>query len=312
MKLTIFRNLSLFMMLSLLITSCIKDDVVELKDQGSTFVKILEAPGTAFYFEPFSGTRTFTALSLRRDANSSAELNKSVTVTITLDEAAIAAYNDANGTSFELLPDSLFTIGNEFTKVGDKTYQTTFAPGEFGKDFVVNLNGDKWDLAYVYALPFKIENSGGLKVTADQGESFAQISIKNKYDGVYRLTGYHNRDPYTFPYDTEIHLVTAGENSVIFYWPDAGSTGHPIGIGPDNEMSWYGPAISPVIVFDPATDLVTDVYNAGGATVITMFTGPGSRLSRYDAATKSITVDWNYANNPLRAFFDDLTYIGPR
>jgi hypothetical protein len=78
-------------------------------------------------------------------------------------------------------------------------------------------------------------------------------------------------------------------------------------------MSWYGPAISPVIVFNQADDKVTNVYNnPPNATVITMFTGAGSRESKYNPATKAITVDWNYNGNPLRAFFDDLTYISPR
>lgn len=310
MKFRIIKNLGFFLLSSLLLTSCIKNDVVELKDQGSTFLKILESPSKAFYFSPFTGEKSFDALSLRRDANSNAELNKSVTVTIKLDPAAIAAYNDDHSTNFELLPDSLFTLGNSFKKTGDLTYQTTFAPGEFAKEFTVTLNGSKWDLAHVYALPFTIEDAGGLKISADRGNLFAQISVKNKYDGVYRLQGHHNRDPYTFPYDVEMYLITSGPNSVRFYWPDAGDYGHPIGT--DSGPSWYGPSIGPVIVFDPATDLVTDVYNAGGATPITLFTGAGSRLSKYDPATKSITVDWNYNNNPLRAFFDDLTYIGPR
>jgi hypothetical protein len=43
-----------------------------------------------------------------------------------------------------------------------------------------------------------------------------------------------------------------------------------------------------------------------------MFTGAGSRVSLFDPATHNITVDWNYNANPLRAFFDDLEYIGPR
>lgn len=174
-------------------------------------------------------------------------------------------------------------------------------------------NSDALDPAISYGVGLRMTSvDQGYSIAANMSTVIIGFTIKNKYDGIYRLQGYHNRTPYTYPYDTEVHLITVGPSSVIFYWPDVKSNGHPIGVGPDNAMSWYGDAISPVIVFNTTTDLVTDVYNNSSGTVITMFTGPGSRLSKFDAATHAITVDWNYNGNPLRAFFDDLTYIGPR
>ncbi len=106
-------------------------------------------------------------------------------------------------------------------------------------------------------------------------------------------------------------METTGPNSVIFYYVDVNNYGHPIGVGP-GVYSWYGTAISPEITFDLATNNVTSVRNVLGTTPITLFTGPGSFPSRYDPVTKTIYVSWNYAGNPLRAFFDTLTYIGPR
>lgn len=165
----------------------------------------------------------------------------------------------------------------------------------------------------IYGVGFKITSvDQGYQIAANMSTMIIGFAIKNKYDGIYKLHGRHNRVPYTFDYDTDIHLVTVGPSSVIFYWPEVSSNGHPIGVGVGS-TSWYGPAISPVIVFDPATDLVTNVYNnPPNPTVITMFTGALSRISKYNPATKAITVDWHYNNNPLRAFFDDLTYISPR
>jgi hypothetical protein len=141
-----------------------------------------------------------------------------------------------------------------------------------------------------------------------------QFSIKNKYDGVYNLTGYHNRVPYTFPYETTMHMVTVGPDAVYFFWPLVGGEGHPIGLGPNNAMSWYGPCVAPYVKFNTTTNLVTQVYNGSAAacTPITLFTGAGSRLSKWDPATRDMTVDWNYGGNPLRAFFDDLEFIRPR
>ena len=77
--------------------------------------------------------------------------------------------------------------------------------------------------------------------------------------------------------------------------------------------SWYGPTVAPVVVFNTSTNLVTNVYGSDPAgPPITMFTGAGSRTGKWDPATRNITVDWNYNNNPLRAFFDDLQYLRAR
>lgn len=173
-------------------------------------------------------------------------------------------------------------------------------------------NSDALDPNKSYGIGIKMTSvNGGYQIAKNMSTVIIGFTIKNKYDGIYRLQGYHNRTPYTFPYDTEVHLITNGPNEVYFYWPEVKSKGHPIGVSPTS-TSWYGDAIAPSIVFDPVTNKVVNVYNLTPGTVITMFTGAGSRESKYDPATKSITVDWNYANNPLRAFFDDLTYIGPR
>ncbi len=175
-------------------------------------------------------------------------------------------------------------------------------------------NSDALDPNIKYGVGFKIESvDQGYKIASNMSTVIIGFAIKNKYDGIYNLKGNHNRVPYNFPYDTEIHLITTGPKTVIFYWPEVESNGHPIGVGEGNSLSWYGAGISPVIEFNTTTNLVTRVFNnPPNATVITLFTGAGSRISKFDPATKSITVDWNYNGNPLRAFFDDLTYIKPR
>ena len=155
--------------------------------------------------------------------------------------------------------------------------------------------------------------SGGYQLAQNSKDVVIGLTIKNKYDGVYRLQGYHNRSPYTYPYDVTIHMVTTGPNSVVFYWPEVKSNGHPIGTDV-GVTSWYGNAIAPEVVFNATTDMVTSVFNATPGTPITMFTGAGSGVSRYTGTTtpKKMYVYWNYNNNPLRAFFDTLTYVGPR
>ncbi|HEX2535660.1 MAG TPA: DUF1735 domain-containing protein, partial [Chitinophagaceae bacterium] len=255
----LFNLFTLAGLTSLLLASCIKDEVKDLTTEGDTFLKFLEAPEKVHYFSPFTDVKTVDLFSLRKDANSQSSLNMGGTVKLERNDALVDSFNSHNNESYELLPDSLYTLASPaFTKTA-AGYDVTFAPGDFSKELTIQLNGAKWDIAHKYALGFTIVDSANMNVNEGKRDIVVMIAVKNKYDGIYRLTGFHNRPTLDFPYDTEVHLITAGPNSVIFYWPLAGSIGHPIGQGPDNDLSWYGASIAPVIVFDPATDLVTEV-----------------------------------------------------
>ncbi|MBL7733433.1 MAG: DUF1735 domain-containing protein [Chitinophagaceae bacterium] len=217
----------------------------------------------------------------------------------------IKSYNDASGENVQIFPSSLYTL----------PASVTIAAGQKFVEFPITFsNTTSLNPNLKYGVGITIASaSNGYQVAANMKNMILVFSVKNKYDARYNLTGYHNRVPYTFPYQTEMHLVTTGPSNVIFWWPEVGGVGHPIGIGPGNSMSWYGSTVAPQINFDPATDLVASVIGTDPAgPPITMFTGAGSRLSKYDPATKHITVDWNYNGNPLRAFFDDMDYLGPR
>ncbi len=307
----------LFALVSATFTSCLKDDGYEngeygLKDvEGNEFVSIPKASKTntinVLAVEAKAQPQELSLFEVSYDYVNPA--SSPITVTVGVNNALVTNYNANNGaadTDYEVLPQAAYTMSSMTVTVP--------AGARLSESLKMTLNTNAIDPSNVYAIGFTIESvsNPSIKIPSNLKNVIIAFAIKNKYDGRYTLRGYHNRDPYTFPYETEIHLVTNGPNEVYFYWPEAESVGHPIGVGPNNALSWYGPAISPSIIFDPATDKVSSVYNMAGGTVITLFTGPGSRESKWDAATKGITVDWNYANNPLRAFFDDLEYIGPR
>ena len=302
------KKLSLFIVLlsSLIITStgCLKDEGFENQEYGTQVnetkaVAFPQAPkspvtvGITGQADPLTVAGPFVTI------EGPAAASSNITVTLAFDDAIVTAKG------LTPLPAGSYSL-NSMT--------ATIAAGEtFTRDLEITiLNSDALDPNIKYGIGIKITGADqGYSIPANMSTVIIGLAIKNKYDGVYKLNGYHNRTPYTFPYETTIHLITNGPNEVYFYWPEVKSIGHPIGVSATS-MSWYGDAIAPSIIFDPTTNLVTDVYNLTPGTVITMFTGAGSRLSKFDPATKAITVDWNYAGNPLRAFFDDLTYIGPR
>src|SRR5687767_3554142 len=110
MKNTFLNILTLLGLSSILLTSCIKDDIDELKNEGDTFIKIAESPENQLFFDVFTDVKPIDMFSVRRDAATSSDLAETAAIKLQLDTAAINAYNEEHGTEFELLPDSLFTL----------------------------------------------------------------------------------------------------------------------------------------------------------------------------------------------------------
>jgi hypothetical protein len=315
--------LSLAAALMVVATGCLKDKDFDAQRYG---IQIADVKAVAFpnaNASPLSYGLDVSAspqvvnnlLFVTLETASVAESDVNVTITnATGTQAAglIAQYNADHGTNVQVLDPSLWSIPfNTTISAGSKNVMLPLT--------ITNTTTLNPNLSYGIALTIT-QSSSGFQIAENQKTVLVIFSVKNKYDGVYLLTGFHNRTPYTFPYETEVHLITTGPSSVIFYWPDAGSVGHPIGVGVGS-MSWYGPTVAPNIEFDPATDLVTNVFNSGiGGPPIDMFPGPydgvttppGPRIMRFDPADRSILVDWRYSANNLRAFFDNLEYIGPR
>ncbi|HNP53793.1 MAG TPA: DUF1735 domain-containing protein, partial [Ferruginibacter sp.] len=237
---------------------------------------------------------------------SSAPAQSDISVTLEIDPTIIDNYNNTNGTSIEVLDPSLYNISS-LTVVIPRGSKQIDLPIVIPSTATLDANS-------TYGIGVRIASAdAGYVLSSNMRELLISIGLKNRWDGVYELKGYHNRNPYTFPYDVEMNMETYGPADDIFFWPDVDDYGHPIGVAPGS-VNWYGPAIQPVVTFDPATDLVTGVRNVSttSTTPITMFTGAGSGVSRYDATTKTIYVYWNYNNNPLRAFFDTLTFLRAR
>ena len=134
------------------------------------------------------------------------------------------------------------------------------------------------------------------------------------YDGKFNLTGIHNRPMYQYPYvNVPMEMITVAPATVAFYFVDASSYGHPIAIDTFGTLSWYGPTLAPQVTFDVATDLVVNVTNMNPTgPSISKYTGSIPTFNHYDRITRKIYVAWQYNNDPNRAFFDTLTYTGPR
>jgi hypothetical protein len=317
-------------------------------DGGQTVVKIInggpaqytvgseagddnDGPGSPLYGVDFVTTpQVVFIVSVRRDVPNNAELNKAATVILQEDTSMIWRYNDTaisrgNGT-VDTLPTNVFSISPAKEGGYNGTYKLEFAPGELAKEVKLTINNPFQDLDpnITYALAFKIGTVnvvGGAATIGWSSGIVVRVGAKNKYDGVYKLNGIHNRPGYQFFYEAEMQMITTGASSVIYYWPDVGSVGHPIATDANNTLSWYGTAVAPQVDFDPVTNLVTDIYNTTPSPPISMNDGNNypnppdpahPTISRYDEATKTMYLYWKYNNNTARGFFDTLVFIKPR
>jgi hypothetical protein len=136
-----------------LFSSCRKDSFkgTETKQSGKTFVYIEQAQENDLHFLPFTDTKTAIVFTVRRDAASTADLQKAVTITLTAQD--LAAYNTANGTDYVPIPGSL-AVQTPDPSIATSASGVTmnFAAGVFAKNYSFNIDGSQFDPSKHYAV----------------------------------------------------------------------------------------------------------------------------------------------------------------
>jgi hypothetical protein len=277
MKHTILKCLGFAVIFSTLFISCRKDkfdtEDSELGDGGITTVKFLEGPKNELYFSPFTNVKKVDLFSVRRDVNSSSSLQSSIKVKLTANTAAALTANPG----YEVLPDAMYTLATNSTVVKTSTgYEFNFQPGESAKELTINLNGALYDLSKKYLLAFDITDGGGATITKQASKSVVVlISIKNKYDGVYIVTGNMVDVTSTSLTHASVAYYAGGYGDLIYQlrtisatscaaWDDSiyGGFYGVISSGATG-FSNYG-TFNAVFTFDLATDKIVAVTNQSG------------------------------------------------
>ena len=263
-----------------------------------------------------------------------------VTLDTTGTQAFITAYNTANGTSIEKLPNSFYTLPDGLV--------VTIPKGAREASFKIRTNAIQFNTSITYALYFTIlsVDKPGYVISGNFNKYFTQVGAKNKYDGKYSVTGTFldlTNATFTGNYPFQYQLVTTGANSVdvkqiINSSLDPGYLFLANGAG-----SFFGNfGIS--IIFDPVTDQILEVRNYYGVTsnaatqVGTPSAGSGAPLyaasnsrravldptgiNTYDPNTKIVNIKYTMLQPSLastapfggvRARFSEImTYTGPR
>lgn len=307
MRFNLINNLSALLCAGLLFTSCVKEEAKPQGDAGNTIVKVLEAPERKIFFSPFSDTKTVDLFSLRRDANSQGSLNTPSSIDIKFSQQMIDDYNDANGESFEPMPDSIFSFksipGVQETADG---FTMDYSAGDFAKELTIQLDGSKWDISHKYAFAYVISEAGGNQVGAGKDSVIVLISVKNKWDGVYDVTGtmvdavnpalVHVTKALNSVYGIgqEYHLVTVSPTACAVYDNTVyGDYIVPISTGGGTGLSGYGD-FALLVEFDPETDEIVNVSNYYGTPANTRAAVlDESGENRYNAASKTINIKFH-------------------
>jgi len=210
-----------------------------------------------------------------------------VTGTLTLDTAGLSAYNAANGTAYQPLPTTSYTVSK---------WDVTVPAGKRLDSITVTVDLSSLDLSQAYVFPVTIA-SASLPIE-QWNHVFYYIAVKNQWDGIYSYQGYSLRagDPVLTGNFSgqQMTLLTSGSNSVTFatvaLWGD-GATGISIG--------------NPQLTI--ASNNSVTITSPGGA-----YNNPGYN-SIYDPNTQTFFISFTWGAGPsARLSTDTLTYQGPR
>lgn len=315
----VISKISLLLLSAAMFTGCLKDKGFENQEYG-----IKDPSGGAIGIsipEASSGSKSISIdavttpqvvalfdINLESDKQAPSDLH----VNLTLNPTLVADYNSANGTSAVSFTAAQYTF----------TPKITIAAGKrLGTVQITVPNAASLNLSTTYALGLTISSvdEAGYTIASNLKSIVVLFNIKNKFDGIYRLRGNHNRTTpdYTLPYNVKVQLITSGPNSVVMWYPTPGPNtyAHPIN---GSAGSYYG-SLSPDVTF--ASTLTGGAYLAtgiqnwapyGATPPMAFWPGDNSRCKFIGSKPDTMFLSWNYNANPLRRFFDTLSYIGPR
>jgi len=239
-------------------------------------------------------------------------------VKLVLNNQIITDYNTANGTNLVVLPTTSYNI---------PSLEVVIPKGQKMGNIVINFpNASTMDPTKLYALGFTVQGvtESGYTIAENYKNLLLTVAIKNKYDGVYTVTGVYKDIPNagftaTYPH-TNRHLITSGPNSVTLYSFINGALTPGYLFSNAGAGTYYG-NWAPIFTFDPATNKlisVTNYYgqgtNSSGRSGAIDPTGDAEGKNRFFPADHSIKAKYIMIQNGAnRATFDETyTYTGPR
>jgi len=215
-------------------------------------------------------------------------LTKDVRITLGVDDAARIAYNQANGTNFEALPDSLYTFA-------DSTFTDTssglLTAGARSISLPIKIYSGKADLRKNYMLAVSIKNAQGFQISADLGTIYFN-NVGSAIAGRYTVTGTRTNyngpvsngdiaeviDLSTVPTQT---TTTQSANVVLLGYSDL------------NIAGWQY-----IITYDPATQGISVAPNDVMQNTETGYYGESFKvdIQEYNSTTRTLHLKTEYSD----------------
>jgi hypothetical protein len=300
-------------LLAFTFSSCLKDKNIEDQKyglKGLEDIDLVELTGAPARRVSLISSNTDTSFNIVTvHLNSESPAAHDITVTLSQDAALLDAYNEENGTDYQIPPSSAYTLDN---------LTVTIPKGS--REASVKISTKSANLAGAeYAFPFTIVSiSDPNYVLSKNYKSIVTIvGVKNQFDGVYSVTGTFvdlTSPAFSGDYPKDVSLVTEGSFTNSYLDGDLGNYGYVFYTG--TGYSYFG-NWAPVFTFD-ADGNVTKVSNYYSdppprSRDSQLDTSPGT-VNKYDFATKTLDVSYYFMQGgAIRGKIHEIwTYKGPR
>ncbi|WP_461449773.1 DUF1735 domain-containing protein [Mucilaginibacter sp.] len=316
MKKTFYIKTALLSLIGIaLLSSCLKDPRYVDFAGSKPLIELPGAAGVAAgggYFETvglLANASAPTAFNVPVNLAAPNPLSTPVTVKLSVNAAALTAYNTANGTNYTLMPAADYS----------SSLTVTIPAGQNLVNLVVNVNTSQITPANSYVLPLTITDGGGQQISNYNTILFA-IVVKNAYDDNYTETGYkfHTTAGASHALTGTIAVTTVTAVTSNTAVGDLGGSGYTFNFDTNGSTvsNWVPEGSTPAA---PASGFMT-ADNPGGFTYVTTDgSQPGTAPytsstynNTYNATTKTFMLHYGYGvgssgqNGYTRQFYSKL------
>jgi hypothetical protein len=323
MKNISIKILSLLVLITMTLSSCLNDleDYLGGFSGSPATAEILNrpSPSTGLTLIGFVDPTKKIDVVIKVGVSFSTPPTTPIKVTMALDNAHITAYNTEKGLTGVNAGIPVPAAALIFTSM-----DVTIPAGKMDADFKFQVDPTKIvNAAALNIIPLEIASAdNGVQVSGNFGVALVQILGRNKWDGVYAVTGtfvdYVNSSwgPY---YPKTIHLVTTSAYTCERYDAEDESTYYLFDAG-GGSLSAYG-GWYPYFTFDAADNVVAVTNSAAPAPPRNrrafLYTGPDPVINKYDPVTKTLDVAFYMTQEDVtpqqrNKVTEHYVYTGPR
>lgn len=261
----ILTKIGLFAVAMVTLTSCLDEDPLFDPDKVENVIEffdigLIASPGSVYplYVSSFTAAAE-VELKVIVSYSGAQENTQNINVKFKLDPAALEAYNDSEGTDYEVLPANLYSID---------AMEVTIPSGQRQVEKTIKLFTNNFDFSKNYAIPLTITESSFGVISGNFETAIYAVGAKNKYDGVYQVTGEFSdltRPEFSglYPYNVELRTITA---TTVGRWDSEFLGGYGYVFNTGGGLSYFG-SYAAVFKFDDSNNVtaVTNYYGQPAA-----------------------------------------------